>query len=160
MPPELSKEESSSSSPTSETAHSSSNSVQTSLDRAHVNEPKNAGSGTDSPSEAQNLFQSVLAQFWQRIRSPEATDQPQPLGLVVIMGSSYQGTLTLPHITEAIQRRIWFTYRTGFEPIPKAEDGPSPLSFIGSMIVHGANAHGTISGLFDNSNFTSDVGCG
>lgn len=118
-------------------------------------------SGTKLAAEQPNLFQNALAQFWQRLRSPDAPEtDPESLQPVVIMGTSYKGTLTLAGIEEAIRRRLWFTYRTGFEPIPRALDGPSPLSFIGSMIVHGVNPHGALAGFLDNTSFTSDVGWG
>lgn len=111
-----------------------------------------------TPDQA-NTFQNALAQFWQRLRSPEPVED-EPLTPVVIMGTSFTGTLALKEIEEAIRRRLWFTYRTGFEPIPRAPDGPNPLSFLGSMLVHGVNPHGAFTGFFDNTCFKSDVGWG
>ncbi|CAK7902581.1 cysteine protease Atg4p [[Candida] anglica] len=61
-----------------------------------------------------------------------------------------------------IRSRIWLTYRTGFEPIPKAVDGPQPLSFVQSMIFN-RNLTSTIyniHSLTDNESFSTDVGWG
>ncbi|PVH13649.1 uncharacterized protein CXQ87_001762 [Candidozyma duobushaemuli] len=121
--------------------------------------PQAATESQTTTSDQPNTFQNALAQFWQRLRSPELSED-EINGPVVIMGTSYTGNLTSPEIEHAIQRRLWFTYRTGFEPIPRSLDGPSPLSFLGSMIVHGVNPHGAFTGFFDNNSFKSDVGWG
>lgn len=49
-----------------------------------------------------------------------------------------------------VESRIWLTYRTNFAVIPKAKDGPSPISFLGGVLKSG----------IDLSGFTSDVGWG
>lgn len=147
------------------TATSSENSNQDASSTRLDNQPpkttsqSSPNSETKSPAESLNLLPNALAQFWQRLRAPE-TSEALSLLPVVIMGTKYGGGLGLPEVAEAIKKRLWFTYRTGFEPIARAPEGPSPISFFGSMIVHGFNPQGALTGLLDTNNFSSDVGWG
>ena len=75
--------------------------------------------------EAQvQLLQNTIAQWWNRVQSTEL----EQLGSsdVTILGNRFP----LEEIYPVINSRLWFTYRAGFEPIQKAEDGPSPLAFL------------------------------
>lgn len=54
---------------------------------------------------------------------------------------------------EDVETRIWFTYRTGFEPIERDPDGPSPVSI-------GALFRGAVDFKTSSSGFTSDIGWG
>lgn len=75
----------------------------------------------------------------------------------VILGSEYS---TESSITQQILARVWLTYRTGFEAIARAEDGPKPLSFIHSMVFNRNPMSTNIHSFIDNNNFTTDVGWG
>lgn len=75
----------------------------------------------------------------------------------VILGSEYS---TNSSITKQILARVWLTYRTGFEAIARAEDGPKPLSFIHSMVFNRNPMSTNIHSFIDNDNFTTDVGWG
>lgn len=115
----------------------------------------------DTPETATPLisFQNTISQLWQRVRNadvaaPEHNDSP-----VIILGSAYKGDIDSTDIARAIHSILWFTYRAGFEPIPRAEDGPAPLSFVGSMLAHTGN-HMLISDFFNNKSFCTDVGWG
>lgn len=61
-----------------------------------------------------------------------------------------QTTQWPPEFLEDVESKVWLTYRTNFALIPKAKDGPSPLS-LGSILRGSA---------VDLSGFTSDVGWG
>ncbi|GEQ66821.1 hypothetical protein JCM33374_g484 [Metschnikowia sp. JCM 33374] len=101
-------------------------------------------------------LQTTFNSFWQKMKIP---DPPAPEN-VVIWGTHYSGqTLADGDLATAIQSRIWFTYRSGFSPISRAEDGPGPLSFLGSMIFN-AFPNTTVAGVLDNNHFTTDVGWG
>ncbi|OBA22282.1 hypothetical protein METBIDRAFT_77732 [Metschnikowia bicuspidata var. bicuspidata NRRL YB-4993] len=110
-----------------------------------------------SALEAQILqLQTSFNQLWQKLKTPET---PTP-ARIVIWGTQYGGsTLGCEPFTAAIQSRIWFTYRSGFEPILRAEDGPGPLSFLGSMLFN-AIPNTTVAGVLDSNHFTTDVGWG
>lgn len=83
---------------------------------------------------------------------------------VVILGKTYNDAIMDDALIERdIHTKIWLTYRTGFEPIPKSLDGPQPLSFVHSMVFNRNPISSTFSnfhGLIDNDNFTTDVGWG
>lgn len=83
---------------------------------------------------------------------------------IIILGKTYNDTnLDDNRIEEDISSRIWLTYRTGFEPIPKTNGGPQPLSFVHSMIFNRnpfSSTFNNFHSLIDNDNFTTDVGWG
>lgn len=104
--------------------------------------------------EAQvQILQNTIAQWWNRVQSTEL----EQLGSsdVTILGNRFP----LEEIYPVINSRLWFTYRAGFEPIQKAEDGPSPLAFLKSMIFN-VRPSMALGGLFDNQNYSTDVGWG
>lgn len=117
---------------------------------------------SEEPVQASNLetqltqLHSTFTQLWQKMKVPEP---PVPQKLVV-WGTTFLGqALGSSAVVAAIQTRIWFTYRAGFVPILRAEDGPGPLSFLGSMIFN-ALPNTTMGGVLDNQHFTTDVGWG
>lgn len=83
---------------------------------------------------------------------------------VVILGKTYDNSdMNNGVIEQDIYSKIWLTYRTGFEPIPKSMEGPQPLSFVHSMVFNRNPISSTLNnfhGLIDNDNFTTDVGWG
>lgn len=118
-----------------------------------------------APSEAaQSLealmqqLQNTLTQLWKRIKFPELDENLE--ADICILGRTYPNAkLASPEIANAVNSRIWFTYRAGFEPIEKAETGPGPLTFARSMIFN-ASPNNTIGGLFNPQTFQTDVGWG
>lgn len=115
-----------------------------------------------------------LAQLWQLISLPVrsqtasseklAPEQPPKRNeKIVILGKEYDVDGINSDVEADIYSKIWLTYRAGFEPIPKCEDGPQPLSFIHSMLFNKnplANGIGDFRSLFNNDEFTTDVGWG
>ncbi|KAM9932196.1 hypothetical protein OXX80_008166, partial [Metschnikowia pulcherrima] len=101
-------------------------------------------------------LQTTFSQLWQKLKMPEP---PAPEN-VVVCGTSYSGeSLTSDTLANAIQSRVWFTYRSGFQPIARAENGPGPLAFLGPMLFN-AIPNTTVGGVLDNHHFTTDVGWG
>lgn len=101
-----------------------------------------------------------LALLWLLIADKNATPSPTPDSPIMILGRSYTDGL---EVEKGVYSRIWLTYRTGFEPIPRAADGPLPLSFVPSMIFNRnpiSSAIGNIHGFVDNDTFTTDCGWG
>lgn len=103
-------------------------------------------------------FLASLGQFWKRIKVPEIEDEV-PADITILGTLFPDARLGSPEIAAAIKSRLWFTYRAGFEPIEKAEDGPGPLTFLRSMIFN-ASPNSTIGGLFNTQSFLTDVGWG
>ena len=101
-------------------------------------------------------LQTTFTQLWQKLKMPEP---PAPEN-VVVCGTLYLGeSLTSDTLANAIQSRVWFTYRSGFQPIARAENGPGPLAFLGPMLFN-AIPNTTVGGVLDNHHFTTDVGWG
>ncbi|EDK37561.2 hypothetical protein PGUG_01658 [Meyerozyma guilliermondii ATCC 6260] len=105
-----------------------------------------------------------LSQFWSSLtRSSSESITAEP---VVILGHTYrEGDRDREgdsEVQKQVKKRYWMSYRSGFEPIKKHEDGPSPLSFVQSMIFNKnvGNTFANIHSLVDNDNFTTDVGWG
>lgn len=125
-----------------------------------TSEDRNNPSEERPPQETPlSVFQNTVSNFWLRIRGSGSTDSISQTDPVIILGKTYDGDLKSPETANAIQSKLWFSYRTGFEPIERAEDGPAPLSFLASMMAHtGSYAH--FSDLFNSKSFCSDVGWG
>lgn len=101
-------------------------------------------------------LQETISQWWQKLKEP----QPLERGSVVVLGHTFDDvTLESPEVTLAMALKIWCTYRFGFEPIKRAENGPAPLSFITSMLFNTLSAKSLLTG-FDNLVFLTDVGWG
>lgn len=101
-------------------------------------------------------LQETVMQWWQKLKDP----QPLERGTVVILGQTYcDVTVESLEVAEAVALKIWCTYRFGFEPIQRVENGPAPLSFITSMIFNSISAKALLGG-FDNLVFLTDVGWG
>lgn len=100
----------------------------------------------------------------QKLSLDENAGSEQEKSPVVILGKTYNdASMDDGVIEQDIHSKIWLTYRTGFEPIPKALDGPQPLSFVQSMVFNRNPISSTFNnfhGLIDNDNFTTDVGWG
>lgn len=104
--------------------------------------------------EAQvQLLQTTISQWWNSIQvsNPSVADESE----VVILGKSYHFT----DVSGAINSRLWFTYRAGFEAIDRAEDGPSPLTFLRYMIFNG-RPNVALGGIFNKQCFLTDMGWG
>ncbi|CCE88707.1 Piso0_001485 [Millerozyma farinosa CBS 7064] len=141
------------------------------------------GSSTDDNDSPNNRVLNSASQnllkFWNQLVAPQTAQHDcdsqgevatnsgtastkETESIVSILGRRY-GSGSKEEMDKDIYSRIWFTYRTGFEPIPKDEDGPQPLSFVHSMIFNKnpiPSALDNIHGLFNNQNFTTDVGWG
>lgn len=101
-------------------------------------------------------IQSTFTQLWLRMTGPEAAP---PQGEVVILGKRYNSDINSAEIASAINSRIWCTYRSGFEPISRDENGPAPLMFLRSMLFSGS-PNATAQGLMNPGAFSTDVGWG
>lgn len=82
--------------------------------------------------------------------------QSQP---IVVLGHSYQ---TTEEAHEDIIKKLCLTYRYGFERIPRAVNGPSPLSFMQSVIFSKSLLYNlqNFNNFIEKENFTTDVGWG
>lgn len=111
-----------------------------------------------NPLEAQLVqLTATINNFWQKMKMADA---PPADGPVVVCGISPSSeTPQNDHLSAATQSRLWFTYRSGFEPIARVEGGPGPLSFLGSMIFNTIPST-TLPGVFNNQAFCTDVGWG
>lgn len=121
-----------------------------------------SGETSGSTSRADDSIQQAfsLALLWLQIADKNATPSPTPETPIVILGKTY---LDADEVEKGVFSRVWLTYRTGFEPIPRAPDGPLPLSFLPSMIFNKnpiSSALGNIHGFVDNDTFTTDCGWG
>lgn len=127
--------------------------------------------GSEATQEDNGVFKNPLelvnrlGQLWQLITRLLAEAESQ--GSVVILGNHYQldsgeGPRIDQEVYKAVQKRFWMSYRLGFEPIKKHEDGPLPLAFVQSMIFNKnvGNTFANFHSLVDNDNFTTDVGWG
>ncbi|RLV90086.1 Cysteine protease ATG4 [Spathaspora sp. JA1] len=78
---------------------------------------------------------------------------------LVILGTKFTN---LAEAEEYIQSKLWLSYRCGFDPIVKDPDGPTPMSFLPSMIFNKSvfTSVNWRRSLFDYDNFNSDVGWG
>lgn len=144
------------------------------------NGAENTSDGDSLPDfKTPNSTSQNLLRFWNQLVAPQTTHHDcdsrgevasnsktasakETESIVLILGRRYRST-NKAEIDKDIYSRIWFTYRTGFEPIPKDEDGPQPLSFVHSMIFNKnpiPSALDNVQGLFNNQNFTTDVGWG
>ncbi|CAI5756144.1 unnamed protein product [Candida verbasci] len=76
-----------------------------------------------------------------------------------ILGNKF---INLIQANNYINNLIYFTYRCGFEPIPKTIDGPQPIQFFPSIIFNKSTLINftNLKSLFDKENFTSDSGWG
>lgn len=84
-------------------------------------------------------------------------DTPQP---VIVLGQEFKNE---QEAIVFIESRLWLSYRCGFDPIPKAEDGPQPIQFFPSIIFNKTTIYSNfanLKSLFDKENFTSDAGWG
>lgn len=84
--------------------------------------------------------------------------------LIIILGKTYANMNTYcKEIIDDIYTKISLTYRVGFEGIPKAVEGPQPLSFIHSMVFNKNILSTTFNSpqtLVSNECFTTDIGWG
>lgn len=105
-------------------------------------------------------IQATLGLWWDKLKfsiEDEETETPEDY---VILGQKFSSsTLDSPDVARAIHSTPWFTYRSGFEPIARAEDGPGPLNFAKLMIFN-VNPNTTIGGIFNNQSYSTDVGWG
>ncbi|CAH6722332.1 probable cysteine protease Atg4p [[Candida] jaroonii] len=116
---------------------------------------------------------TFMKDIWQHIPRPKSSDnteatlqQNEGEGTIedevhadtsaVILGHDYQGD----SIADKIKSLIWLSYRTGFQPIAKHEDGPYPLQFISSMVFNRNPFSAQFSSFINNDFFTTDVGWG
>lgn len=101
-------------------------------------------------------IQETITQWWQKLK-----EQPQlEPTTVVILGKVLENErLESQAVADSMSQRIWCTYRCGFEPIPKAQNGPAPLLFITSILLNSVSAKSLFGG-FDNQLFHTDVGWG
>lgn len=98
-------------------------------------------------------FSKSITQWWNTIQ--EAHVSPKDDSEVMILGKKYHSS----EVSAAINSQLWFTYRTGFEAIDRAEDGPSPLSFLQYMIFNG-KPKSAWDGIFNSQHFLTDMGWG
>lgn len=103
-----------------------------------------------------------FSDIWQQIPRVKIDlkaekNDPETPSIVTVLGQQYAQE---GEFHKQILSRIWLSYRTGFEPIPKNPEGPSPLSFIHSMVFNKNPLSTNVHSFIDNDNFTTDVGWG
>ncbi|KAG7663465.1 ATG4 [[Candida] subhashii] len=89
----------------------------------------------------------------------KAQQQPEEDKRIFILGQEFQNAQDADTF---ISSQVWLSYRCGFDPIVKAEDGPSPISFFPSIVFNkGIFANfANLRSLLDKENFNSDAGWG
>lgn len=124
-----------------------------------------AAADATTPFSLSQLWQQISLSDHSKITSAEtvAPEDPKPKEKIVVLGREYEVDGITDEVEADIYSKIWLTYRAGFEPIPKSEDGPQPLAFIHSMLFNKnplASGIGNFRSLFNNDEFTTDVGWG
>lgn len=112
----------------------------------------------DAPERSRLSFS--LSELWQQIPKPSnnpASEEEVIIDKQVIFGEEFGVEQEYLKRVESI---IWLSYRTGFEAIPKHENGPHPLQFIHSMVFNKNPLSTNIHSFVDKDNFTTDVGWG
>lgn len=112
----------------------------------------------DAPERSRLSFS--LSELWQQIPKPSNNPANEAVVIIekqVIFGEEFG---IEQEYLKKIESLIWLTYRTGFEPIPKHENGPHPLQFVHSMVFNKNPLSTNIHSFIDNENFTTDVGWG
>lgn len=116
----------------------------------------------ESKSEDDGLNESFgflnVSSWWPLITA--SSDPSAGTPLVNILGKQF---LTETSSEPEIFKMIHLTYRYGFDPISRAQDGPSPLLFLPSLLSNKAtmiNSFKNLSSAVDSENFTTDVGWG
>ena len=76
-----------------------------------------------------------------------------------ILGRTYTSTTDA---SARVQELLWLSYRCGFEPIPKSDDGPQPITFFPSIVFNRLTLVNlsNLRSLLDKDHFTSDAGWG
>ncbi|KAI5951151.1 ATG4 [Candida jiufengensis] len=118
-----------------------------SLDTSN-NEEANSSSNSLSPSTVSTTQDSIV-NIEEQLTSP-----------IVVLGQEFT---THSKADDHIQSNLlWLSYRCGFEPIPKSENGPQPIQFFPSIIFNKSilTNLNSLKFLFDKDNFTSDSGWG
>ncbi|KAI3404864.2 ATG4 [Candida oxycetoniae] len=77
----------------------------------------------------------------------------------VVLGKEFDNAVDAK---DRVSSLLWMSYRCGFEPIPKSEDGPKPIFFFSSIVFNKQTLNNlkNLKSLLDNENFTSDAGWG
>ncbi|EGW34341.1 uncharacterized protein SPAPADRAFT_59751, partial [Spathaspora passalidarum NRRL Y-27907] len=102
-----------------------------------------------------NRFTSFVRELSGTTSQENTPDNTEPSPLVVL-GEQYTSLEDAEH---SISNKLWLSYRCGFDPITKAPDGPTPISFFPSLVFN-KRLFTTVRSLFDSENFNSDVGWG
>ncbi|CUM65557.1 uncharacterized protein PRCAT00003203001 [Priceomyces carsonii] len=101
-----------------------------------------------------------LSQLWQLITNIGDKPSDDESKCITILGKTYE---KLDEFESDLKSKIWISYRFGFEPIMKAVEGPSPISFAQSLLFNKnilIKDFQNIMNLVDNESFTNDVGWG
>lgn len=113
---------------------------------------------SDSDGLAESSEFLNVSSWWLLIAPfTDTRDEPHTVN---ILGKHFSD-MTLAD--QEVFEMIHLTYRYGFDPIPRAQDGPSPLSFLPSLLSNKAtviNCFKNLSSAADSENFTTDVGWG
>lgn len=104
-----------------------------------------------NPPVPRTMDQSfTFGTFWLALTNRDEPSDAE-MGPVTVLGHEYE---TLELAQPEIDGLVQLTYRYGFEPIPRDPTGPSPLAFLGSLLLKG------VFSVPDLDAYTSDVGWG
>ncbi|KAK6456570.1 uncharacterized protein RJT20DRAFT_128510 [Scheffersomyces xylosifermentans] len=124
-----------------------------------------AGSSSEQtaiPSES-NSTPFNFSNIWQQITNiaeqSKSSNESLATQKIVILGETFD---SVSESEKDIVSKICLTYRYGFEPIQRAVNGPTPLSFMQSVLFSKSLIHNlqNIPSLIEKEQFTSDVGWG
>ena len=124
---------------------------------APVTPPRPCSVPTDSLEAHLAQIQDSVAQWWQKLKEPLPSEPCNVTILGRVIPNQRLDSSTAA--AEALASNIWCTYRSGFEPIPRAENGPTPLYFLPLMLLNPLSARSLLGGL-DSLLFHTDVGWG
>ncbi|KAG5421011.1 ATG4 [Candida metapsilosis] len=119
-----------------------------------------SGTGFDRFTSFFKGISGINIGFQEANENTEATeDTTTDSNELVILGNHY---INQQEANSYIHSLLWLSYRCGFTPIPKAVDGPQPVTFFPSLLFSKSTLTnvGNLRSLFDNDNFTSDAGWG
>ncbi|KAI5963681.1 ATG4 [Candida pseudojiufengensis] len=121
-----------------------------SLDSTKTEEEANSTTNLSSPSTTSTNQESIN----------ETTEENKLNSPIIVLGQEFYSKIkAIKYIQNNL---LWLSYRCGFEPILKSEDGPQPIQFFPSIIFNKTilTNPNNLKVLFDKDNFTSDSGWG
>lgn len=109
---------------------------------------------------AETASEYLNVSSWWLHMAPQTQQTSNNTLPVSVLGKVFH---TQAEFEKEINRKVFLSYRYGFDPIPRAKDGPSPLSFVPALMFNKGtmlNSFKNLADLVDSDNFSSDVGWG